>query len=321
MIGAGFNQVFLVTGAVDLGEIAAAVADETGVVIDVVDNPEWRTGQASSLQAAIARLRGTEHSAAVFGLGDQPDVGVAPWRVVGASVGPIVAASFDGKRRPPVKLDRSVWDLLPSEGDDGARVLMREHPELVSEVPCLGNPADIDTVDDLIGASGTAARPSSDPDDVRMVTELIGREPMGEFAVCVRRFDRSPVVVSNRPLFPDGRPMPTRFWLCDPDLVRAISQLESDGGVKKAEADVDPEGIAATHDLAAAERDALIPGGHAGPRPFGGVGGTRQGVKCLHTHFANYLAGAPDVVGEWVVGALESAGFRWDPAEPGIGSS
>lgn len=115
--------------------------------------------------------------------------------------------------------------------------------------------------------------------------------------------------------------MPTRFWLCDPVLVHAISQLESDGGVNIAQTEIDPERIAITHARAAAERDSLIPENHDGPRPFGGVGGTRRGVKCLHTHFANYLAGAPDSVGEWVATVLTSAGGGFDPAQGGIGSA
>ena len=50
----------------------------------------------------------------------------------------------------------------------------------------------------------------------------------------------------------------------------------------------------------AAERDAALPPGHAGPRPAGGVAGTRVGVKCLHAHYAWYLAGGDDPVGRWV---------------------
>ena len=49
-----------------------------------------------------------------------------------------------------------------------------------------------------------------------------------------------------------------------------------------------------------------MPPGHDGPRPSGGVGGTRTGVKCLHAHFAWYLAGGRDPVGRWV--ARELAG-------------
>ncbi|MBV8461819.1 MAG: DUF501 domain-containing protein, partial [Acidimicrobiales bacterium] len=54
-----------------------------------------------------------------------------------------------------------------------------------------------------------------------------------------------------------------------------------------------------------AERDAALPPAHAGPRPSGGVGGTRAGVKCLHAHYAWYLAGGPDPVGEWVARQLD----------------
>ena len=48
------------------------------------------------------------------------------------------------------------------------------------------------------------------------------------------------------------------------------------------------------------EREAAIPRTHAGPRPFGGVAGTRRGVKCLHAHYAWFLAGGDDPVGRWV---------------------
>ena len=49
-----------------------------------------------------------------------------------------------------------------------------------------------------------------------------------------------------------------------------------------------------------AERDAALPPGHTGPRPSGGVAGTRVGVKCLHAHYAWLLAGGDDPVGRWV---------------------
>ncbi|NND75004.1 MAG: DUF501 domain-containing protein, partial [Ilumatobacter sp.] len=58
----------------------------------------------------------------------------------------------------------------------------------------------------------------------------------------------------------------------------------------------------------ARERDDALPSDHAGPRPSGGVGGTRQGVKCLHAHLANLLAGAADPVGRWTVDELVADG-------------
>ncbi len=149
MGAAGFNQLIVVAGAVDVSAWVDQVSSEIGRPIEIVQNPDWADGQATSIQAAIAFVRDAGHSAIVIGLADQPDVGVAAWRVVGATHGAIVAATFDGNRRPPVKLDRSVWADLPDSGDDGARVLMQQHPELVSEVPCPGDPFDIDTLEDL----------------------------------------------------------------------------------------------------------------------------------------------------------------------------
>lgn len=142
-------------------------------------------------------------------------------------------------------------------------------------------------------------------DDLTAVTALLGRAPAGDFDVVVRHPDGRPIVVRNAPILRDGTPMPTRYWLVDPDLVVAVSRLEASGGVRLAEADVDRDAVAAAHRRAAAERDAAIPDGHIGPRPSGGVAGTRTGVKCLHAHLAAHLAGDDDPVGRWVVDHLE----------------
>jgi exopolyphosphatase/guanosine-5'-triphosphate,3'-diphosphate pyrophosphatase len=101
--------------------------------------------------------------------------------------------------------------------------------------------------------------------------------------------------------------MPTRWWLVDPALQTSVDRLEAAGGVKEAEATVDPDELADAHARYAAERDATIPAGHGGPRPTGGVGGTRRGVKCLHAHFAWYLVGGDDPVGRWVAEQLDVA--------------
>lgn len=140
---AGFDDVLLVQGALDLGSFAV----EHRVI--VIDSPNWRLGQAHSLQAAIEVARQRDYLAVVVGLGDQPGVPTVAWRSVGASAGLIVTATFDQKRRPPVKLHREVWDDLPIDGDEGARALMLSRPELVQELPCPGDPADIDTIEDL----------------------------------------------------------------------------------------------------------------------------------------------------------------------------
>lgn len=142
-------------------------------------------------------------------------------------------------------------------------------------------------------------------DDRAEVAALLGREPQAHFEVVVRSPSGAPVVIRNQPLLDDGTPMPTRFWLVDPDLCRRIGTLESTGGVRRAEAEVDPTELARAHERYAAERDAELPAGHCGPRPSGGVGGTRRGVKCLHAHYAWFLAGGDDPVGRWVQDHLD----------------
>jgi hypothetical protein len=132
------------------------------------------------------------------------------------------------------------------------------------------------------------------------VAELLGRPPQGAYEVVVRSPEGEPVVIRNAPLLDDGTPMPTRYWLVDEGLRAAIGRLEAAGGVREAEAAVDPEALAAAHRAYAGERDAALPADHEGPRPFGGVGGTRRGVKCLHAHYAWHLAGGDDPVGRWV---------------------
>ena len=121
----------------------------------------------------------------------------------------------------------------------------------------------------------------------------------------MRSCEGEPVVIRNAPLLDDGTPMPTRYWLVGHGHRRAVSRLESTGGVRAAEEAVAPDALADAHRRYAAERDRALPPDHAGPRPDGGVGGTRRGVKCLHAHYAWYLAGGDDPVGRWVAERLE----------------
>jgi exopolyphosphatase / guanosine-5'-triphosphate,3'-diphosphate pyrophosphatase len=109
--------------------------------------------------------------------------------------------------------------------------------------------------------------------------------------------------------------MPTLYWLVGKRARLAIDRLEAAGGVRAAEAAVDPGELEEAHARYSAERDAAIPPRWEGPRPSGGVGGTRRGVKCLHAHYAWLLAGGNDPVGRWVAEQLAGG-----PA-PGLGAA
>jgi hypothetical protein len=143
--------------------------------------------------------------------------------------------------------------------------------------------------------------------DREAVEALLGRPASGDFEVVVRHADGSPLVIRNAPLLADGTPMPTRFWLVGEPERTLVGRLEGAGGVDRAEAEVDAEELAAAHARYAAERDRALPPGHTGPRPSGGVAGTRVGVKCLHAHYAWLLAGGDDPVGRWVADHLDAA--------------
>ena len=140
--------------------------------------------------------------------------------------------------------------------------------------------------------------------DWEAVAGLLGRAPQGTFEVIVRDAAGGPVVILNAPFLDDGRPMPTRYWLVGRAERESVSRLESTGGVRAAEAAVDAAELEAAHARYQELRDAAVPVGHRGPRPTGGVGGTRRGVKCLHAHLAWFLAGGPDPVGRWTCDKL-----------------
>lgn len=138
------DRVIVVTGAVDL-----EIGDPS---VTIVRNAGWQRGQAGSLQLGLAEAAGRGAEFAVVGLADQPFVDAAAWVAVARaeSAQPIVVATYDGVRGPnPVRLHRSIWDQLPTDGDEGARFLMRLHPEWIDEVACVGSTADIDTLEDL----------------------------------------------------------------------------------------------------------------------------------------------------------------------------
>jgi CTP:molybdopterin cytidylyltransferase MocA len=120
-----------------------------------VANEVWERGQSTSVLAGL-RACDVESRAAVVLLGDQPFIGAeAVGRLVAvfAEGAKVAVATYGGKRRNPVLFSREVWPVLEAElaGDEGARSVLRRHPELVVEVPCegVGDPADIDTREDL----------------------------------------------------------------------------------------------------------------------------------------------------------------------------
>jgi len=144
MIGADLDGLIVVSGALDISHLIGDVEE--------VHNPDWKTGQRSSVITAVNFARSHDYDAIVVGLADQPFLTSQAWINVATSTSPIAVATYNGIRGNPVRLHSSVWDTfenLEADSDAGARSLIHLHPELVREVACEGNSADIDTTEDL----------------------------------------------------------------------------------------------------------------------------------------------------------------------------
>jgi len=142
------------------------------------------------------------------------------------------------------------------------------------------------------------------------IIQLLGKEPSCEYTVVVRDKSGTPLVIQNAPFFFDGTPMPTRYWLLDGELYKKVSYIESIGGVKKVQEEIDEETITIIHRKYEQDRNELIPENYEGPKPSGGVGGTRRGVKCLHAHVANLLATNDDAVGQWTLDRIKECDMQ-----------
>ncbi|WP_283133695.1 nucleotidyltransferase family protein [Rhizohabitans arisaemae] len=143
----GCDPVVVVLGAVDVAVPRAVV----------VHNPKWASGMGSSLRAGLAALPG-HASGVVIALVDQPLIGPEAVRRLIAARAPVAVATYGGSPRNPVFLAREHWAGAAelAEGDAGARVFLRAHPELVTPVPCddVADPADVDTPEDLRRLTG-----------------------------------------------------------------------------------------------------------------------------------------------------------------------
>jgi exopolyphosphatase/guanosine-5'-triphosphate,3'-diphosphate pyrophosphatase len=141
--------------------------------------------------------------------------------------------------------------------------------------------------------------------DLDAVIEQLGRTPTIPFDVVARCPDGHPLVIRND-IRQVTEPFPTTYWLTCPEAVKAVSRLESGGAIARLNERIDTDpafraAVATAHAEAAAERGAM----RADAAAWGGVGGTRTGLKCLHAHYANHLSGAEDPVGAWVAERVE----------------
>ena len=155
--------------------------------------------------------------------------------------------------------------------------------------------------------------------DLSIVREQIGREPTVPFTVVARCPGGHPLVIRNAPIDRDGHPFPTLFWLTCPVAVKAAARLESEGwigrwNVRSEKDELLATALATAHEEYARERSRGFPQALA----WGGVGGAARGVKCLHAHYANHVAGGRDPIGAWVAGEIEPVHPEEQPGRVGV---
>lgn len=166
--GARLDRLFVVVGEGDAQRISE-LGEERG--FEVVRNPDWTSGQSTSVLAGLDAAERAGCGAAVFSVGDQPLVGTKVYRRLvearerGASVA-VATYGGDGRPRNPALFGREVWEELRQDlaGDEGARSfvrrVLRERREGVRLVECgdVGEPLDVDTREELRGLQARFAQ-------------------------------------------------------------------------------------------------------------------------------------------------------------------
>jgi molybdenum cofactor cytidylyltransferase len=156
MSSSAISEVLVIQGAIDLSDLVEQVVGSRNLNVRLLTNDQWAKGQASSLALAIDVSTQPQTKpgpdSMIVGLGDQPFIPAETWAAVANAPvqHQIVVATYGGLRRNPVRINAKLWGEIPRTGDEGARPLLRKRPDLVYELPCHGDPADIDTVEDLL---------------------------------------------------------------------------------------------------------------------------------------------------------------------------
>jgi len=144
----------------ELGPVLVVTGDRSPDVeaalppgVAVIQNPDWRSGMASSLRLATLDLPETVDAFAVA-LGDMPLVRATHYRALAGAwtSGSVAVPVHEGRRGHPVIWSREfAAEMGALRGDRGARVLLERHTDRVIEVEMedRGVLVDVDTREQL----------------------------------------------------------------------------------------------------------------------------------------------------------------------------
>ena len=121
--------------------------------INIIHNPDWQEGMASSIRLGINALQKIEPKAGsvILTLCDQPfvDTALLDELVKKKSAKGIVASGYNDTIGAPVLFDAVYFDeLLLLKGQEGAKKLLLKYPDEVVTVPFPLGGIDVDTVED-----------------------------------------------------------------------------------------------------------------------------------------------------------------------------
>mmetsp|Transcript_26142 Transcript_26142/g.34347 ORF Transcript_26142/g.34347 Transcript_26142/m.34347 type:complete len:320 (+) Transcript_26142:42-1001(+) len=161
--------------------------------------------------------------------------------------------------------------------------------------------------------------------DLKVISFQLGYTPTNLVEVAARKSDGTPAVLLLHPLaqaaskrdkVQEPQPFPTIYWLSCPELKQEVSKLEKAGGVERFQKILQEnpellESMKQSHCayeekrwsmLQEKEKEKILSKGWLRAFEGVGIGGMRNfaAIKCLHMHYAHYLASNNNVVGSWV---------------------
>lgn len=170
--------------------------------------------------------------------------------------------------------------------------------------------------------------------ELAKVARQLGRFPQGVVNVAKHCLAGHPQVITNYPIRwrSDGPQIfPNLYWVTCPALRRQVGVLETEGWIERLQQRLESdsslaEGWQRAHRAYADKRVQLVPEdeltvlrrhhpAQAQALAETGIGGIRgQGIKCLHTHLADFLADTDKLnpIGNLVVELLRAKGLSVD---------
>lgn len=158
---------------------------------------------------------------------------------------------------------------------------------------------------------------SKDDNRIKIIEKQIDRKPEGMVEVSKECPFGYPAVIKVYPFF-NGRVFPTTYWLTCPYLQKDISVLEDKGWITKMQKIVDndkevAQTLKGSHQNYAKERFEMLDSREKDKMKEishdiymtlknSGIGGVKdkKGIKCLHTHVADFLVNRVNPIGKKV---------------------